>query len=94
MTGPDFGHPWCYSIPGQGMPNKPSPPRPKPYSGPFDPPPAESMEGAIGWRHIKITVPGENRWTPIGWEIIFPDHIIEVDMNTGLATRDSAIHAP
>jgi hypothetical protein len=93
MTGPDFGHAWCNHIPGQGIPDEPVK-RPSTYRGPFDPPPAESMEGAIAWRFLKISVPDENRWTPIGWEIIFPDHIIEVDMNTKLATRDSVIFAP
>lgn len=92
--GPDFGHAWCNHIPGHGILDAPPKPRPKPYSGPFDPPPAESLEGAISWRFLKISVPDESRWEPIGWEIIFPDHIIEVDMNTKLAMRDSTVFAP
>lgn len=65
-----------------------------PYIGPFDPPPAESMQGALAWRFTKRSVPGEQRWEPTGWEIIKPDGILTVDYHTKLAVRDSIIYAP
>jgi hypothetical protein len=49
-----------------------------PYSGPFNPPPAESMEGALAWRFTKRQIPGNN-WVPTGWEIIKADGILTVD---------------
>jgi hypothetical protein len=65
----------------------------KPYEGPFDPPPAESMEGALAWRFTKYSVPGENRWEPTGWEIIKADGILTVDLDSKLAVRDSIIYS-
>jgi hypothetical protein len=92
--GPDFGHAWCNHIPGQGIPDTPPKARPKPYEGPFDPPPAESMEGAIAWRFVKEHNHDNTRWYPTGWEIIKSDGILTVDYNTKLAIRDSIIYAP
>lgn len=63
------------------------------YDGPFTPPPPGTLEGALGWRFTK-RYPEPNRWEPTGWEIIFPDSILTVDMSSGLATRDSIIYAP
>jgi hypothetical protein len=64
-----------------------------PYSGPFNPPPAESMEGALAWRFTKRQIPGNN-WVPTGWEIIKADGILTVDYYTKLAVKDSIIYAP
>jgi hypothetical protein len=66
----------------------------KPYDGPFDLPPAESMEGAIAWRFTKRYNHDNSRWYPTGWEIVKADGILTVDYHTKLATRDSIIYAP
>lgn len=66
--------------------------QPKPYEGPFDPPPAEALVGAIGWRHVKRHIPGESRWLPDGWMIVYPDSILTLDKN-GYGVVSSALHA-
>lgn len=64
------------------------------YDGAFTPPPAELLEGAIGWRFTKISHPDKGRWEPTGWEIVFPTSVLTVDMKTGLATSDSILYSP
>ena len=62
-----------------------------PYSGPFDPPPAVALVGAIGWRHVKVE-DGPGRWRPNGWMVVYPDHILTLDAN-GFGVTDSALHS-
>lgn len=66
--------------------------KPLPYRGRFPTPNPEALKGALGWRHIKESVPGENRWTPTGFMIVFPDHILFTNMD-GFATRVSVLHS-
>ena len=66
-------------------------PQPKPYNGPFDPPPAESLVGAIGWRHVSKHN-GDGTWSPDGWQVVYPDGILTLDKN-GMGVVDSILHA-
>lgn len=63
---------------------------------PYDPPPATAPNGYVAWRYIKKPMePGsDRRWEPAGWELIFPDHVLEVDYMTHLCTRASSLYAP
>jgi len=63
---------------------------------PFESPPAEVLEGAIGWRFTKehYEKHGQKCWRPTGWEIVYPGSILTVDYFTKLATRDSILYAP
>ena len=63
------------------------------YEGPFDPPPAESMEGALAWRFVSRQI-GGNRWEPVAWEIVKGDGILTVDYHTHMGVRDSILYAP
>ena len=62
-------------------------------TSPFPGPPENLLEGAIGWRFLKETV-NRSTWRPIGWEVVYPDHILSVDSRTMLAFRDSMLYAP
>lgn len=62
------------------------------YTGPFNPPPADVLIGAVGWRH-ESQPDGPNRWKPSAWIVVYPDHILRVGLD-GVATRDSVLWAP
>lgn len=62
------------------------------YSGPFNPPPADVLDGAIGWKFLSEP-DGPGRWKPSAWIVVFPDHIFEVDYTTHIVYRDSLLHA-
>jgi len=66
-------------------------PAPRPYPGPFETPPTELLEGAIGWRHAKRHTP--TRLRPAGFEIVHPDGVEEFDLD-GNRLRSSALWAP
>lgn len=64
------------------------------YDGPMQTPPAECVEGAIGWTFISEPDPTDDRkWRVKGWRVIFSDHTTEVDAKTGLAMRATTMHA-
>jgi len=64
------------------------------YLGPFNPPPSEYLEGAIGWRFTKTYDETISHWRPTGWEIVFPEHILTLDYQTHLGMRDSLLYSP
>ena len=66
--------------------------RPYRHESPFDPPPADVLKNALGWRFTKRHV-SPTRWEPTGWEIVYRDSILTVDYTTHLATRDSILYA-
>ena len=66
-------------------------PAPRPYPGPFQTPPTELLEGAIGWRHTKRYTAGRRRRA--GFEIVHPDGVEEFDLD-GNRLRSSALWAP
>lgn len=63
------------------------------YEGPFVPPPDELLTDAIGWRFAKAS-DGPGRWKPVGWQVVYPDHILTVDYTTQLGMCDSLLYAP
>jgi len=63
----------------------------RPYPGPFETPPPELLEGAIGWRHTKRYTAG--RRLRAGFEIVHPDGVEEFDLD-GNRLRSSALWAP
>lgn len=67
---------------------------PRVYVGPMPTPPADCLTGAIGWTFISETDPeNAGRWRVKGWRIVFPNHVTEVEPATGLAMRDTVLHA-
>lgn len=67
---------------------------PRPYDGPFDPPPSDYLIGAIGWRHETEFDPDRpGHWRPTGWMMVYPDHVLRVGLD-GLAYRASLLWAP
>lgn len=66
-------------------------PDPRAYEGPFDPPPADCIEGAVAWRHLSEP-DGPGRWRPRGWLIIRPNSLLEVGLD-GIATREATLWA-
>lgn len=65
----------------------------RPYSGPMETPPRESLRGAIGWTFVSESDPDHaGRWRVAGWRIIFADHVLELD-RAGMGVRDTAVHA-
>ena len=66
---------------------------PRNYEGPFDPPSADLLEDAIGWRFTSRQIPSESRWEPTGWEIVYSNSILTVDLD-GYGVRDSILYAP
>lgn len=62
------------------------------YSGPFPTPDAGLLQGAIGWRHVSAS-DGPGRWKPAGYLIVFPDHVLQTDLD-GIGVVDSILWAP
>jgi hypothetical protein len=65
----------------------------KPYNGPMETPPRESLAGALGWTFISEPDPDDDRrWRVAGWRVVFPDHVLEVN-RAGIGMRDTVVHA-
>lgn len=62
------------------------------YRGPFNPPPAMAVEGALGWTFETETDPeNPGKWRPTAWKIILPDSILTVNYETEIAMSERSL---
>lgn len=63
------------------------------YAGPFAEPLPELLDGALGWRHLTQEDRNDpGRWIPVGFQIVYPDSVLETDME-GVGLKSSVLWA-
>lgn len=62
------------------------------YDGPFPAPSPALLQGAVGWRHISEHAPDGRTWHPVGFMVVFPDHVLRTGMDE-VPYRDSRLWA-